>query len=554
MKTKKLLKLSMLAALAVAALQVNAASIDANAAKGVASTFLKHHVTAKNGMLNAPAMGDLSLVHAEPSAAVVGANDYYAFNIKGGGFIIVAGEDRAARVLGYSDKGALDFNHLPYGLQGLLNGYKQEVEFLLSYTADDLVIVEPKLAATAGVEPLVKTTWGQELPYCLQCPMKNGEYCVVGCIATAMAQVMYYWQYPTSCSAMPSFYSSGYGSVPALPATTFDYSKILLSYCHWDWDNSMLVQDVYTDEQAQEVAKLSRYCGQAAKMSYSPNGSGAQVSSQLSAMKNFGYSSSAKDVSKDGWWGSNYSNSQWDSMIRTELDAGRPILYSADDPNDVGHAFICDGYNSDGYFHFNLGWYGTCDGWYLTTSLSMIHRDGSELNFSAYHEMLTGVEPPVYCIINSVELDAASDLLVLGEDLSTSALDFTFRTSYNAFNLQFGLVDGNGERICLGDAVNINKNSFVQGSTVNGNITLPESLATGTYDLGLYYYTTSNANLTLVTKGVGQLQVVGHVAKYNAPFTVSDVTEIVNRMTNDDNTPLTITDATMLINYILNQD
>ena len=553
MKTKKFFKLSMLAALAVTALQVNAASVDANAAKGVASTFLKHHVTAKNGMLNAPAMGDLSLVHAEPSAAVVGANDYYAFNIKGGGFIIVAGEDRAARVLGYSDKGSLDFNHLPYGLQGLLNGYKQEMEFLLSYTADDLVIVEPKLAATVGVEPLIKTTWGQELPYCLQCPMKNGEYCVVGCIATAMAQVMYYWQYPTSCSAMSSFYSSGYGNVPALPATTFDYSKMLPSYCHWDWDNSMLVQDVYTDEQAQEVAKLSRYCGQASKMAYSPNGSGAQVSSQLSAMKNFGYSSNAKDVSKDGWW-SSYTTSQWESMMKTELDAGRPILYSADDPNDAGHAFICDGYNSNGYFHFNLGWYGTCDGWYLSTSLRMIHRDGSELNFSAYHEMLTGVEPPVYCIINPVQLDAATDLLVLGEDLSTSALDFTFRTSYNSFNLQFGLVDMNGERICLGNAVSINKNSFVQGSTVNGNITLPESLETGAYNLGLYYYTTSNTNPTLVTKGEGLLQVVGHVAKYNAPFTVSDVTEIVNRMTNDDNTSLTITDATMLINYILNQD
>ena len=78
----------------------------------------------------------------------------------------------------------------------------------------------------------------------------------------------------------------------------------------------------------------------------------------------------------------------------TELDAGRPILYSASDPSAGGHAFICDGYNSNNYYHFNYGWYGTCDGWYLSTALNMYHRDGDYLQFNSGHQMIIGIQPP----------------------------------------------------------------------------------------------------------------------------------------------------------------
>ena len=383
-----------MAALASTSLQVSAANISASAALNAANSFLKQQAAARPGTFNAPALTDLKLSHVEPSSAVDGANDFYAFNIRGGGFIIVAGEDRAAQVLGYSDRGHLDFNNLPDNLKDLLDGYKQEIEFLQTYKGDDLVVVEPSLKATGGVEPLIKTTWGQEMPYYLQCPIYNGEYCVVGCVATAMAQVMYYWKYPESCSGVDSYYCSNIRqTLQALPATTFDYNKMLLSYCHWDYDLSELVQDTYTDEQAQEAAKLSRYCGQAVRMGYSPEGSGAYTYQQLNAMKNFGYRSTIEDVTKDGYWGGGYSTSQWEELIKYELDAGRPILYSASG-NAGGHAFICDGYNNEGRFHFNFGWYGTCDGWYVSTALNMTHRDGEQLNFNYSHEMLIGIEPP----------------------------------------------------------------------------------------------------------------------------------------------------------------
>lgn len=387
---------SLLAVMAVAvSFLASAGNVGIDDARQVASNFI--HQQAAIGTFKAARSikaADLMLAHAEASQAVANANDYYAFNVADGGWVIVAGEDRATSVLGYSNHGRLDFDRLPCTFKALLDSYKREIEFLQTYTADDLVQAAAP-TASAGVGPLITSTWGQELPYYLQCPVYNQEYCVVGCVATAMAQVMNYWQYPQSCNGVASFYCQNIGkTLKALPATTFDYSLLLDSYCHWDWDNSTLVQDTYTEAQAQEVAKLSRYCGQAVQMGYSPEGSGAYTDDQLEAMKNFGYRSTAEYVTRD-WYGySYYTKAEWEAMIKEELDAGRPILYAANDPDAGGHAFICDGYDGNGKFHFNMGWYGTCDGWYASTALNMTHRDGDALRFNSGHEMLLGVEPP----------------------------------------------------------------------------------------------------------------------------------------------------------------
>lgn len=543
MNIKKFMSLSSLALVTMLSFNASAGNVNVNAARAAANSFIKQQSAAT---FKVPGYADLKLAHAEASK-VNGANAYYAFNIDGGGFIIIAGEDRASTVLGYSDKGHLDFKNLPSNLKALLDGYKSEIEFLQIYKGDDLVTVTPTLNATSGVEPLIKTTWGQEMPYYLQCPMENGEYCVVGCVATAMAQVMYYWKFPTSSDAISGYGGGWWGgiTVPALPATTFDYSLMLPSYCHWDWDNSELIQDTYTTEQAQEVAKLSRYCGQAVEMDYSPEGSGAYTWNQLAAMKNFGYSNNAQLKSKSG------NTTEWESMIRTELEAGRPILYSASDPSAGGHAFICDGYNSSNYYHFNYGWYGTCDGWYLTTALNMIHRDGEELHFNSSHQMLTGVEPPSYCLLDVEAVDANSELLVLGENLRATAQNVTVRTTYRNAKLLFNLADENGNDVVNGNAVTLNPSTFVQGSNVNGTITLPTTLATGRYNVNLYYYISDASELTALGTAPGQLQVVGNLAKYNEPFTIADVTNVVDYLLAGTKPGLSINDVTTLIDYLL---
>ena len=547
MNIKRSLNNVLLAALAMASLSAAAGNVNVADARQAASSFLKQHASATPGSFMAPALADLRLVHAESSATHNGANDYYAFNIKGGGFVIVAGEDRAVPVLGYSDKGSINFNNLPAPLKDLLNGYKAEIEFLRSYRGDDLVLAAPSIQASGTVGPLVSTTWGQEMPYYLQCPIYQGEYCVVGCVATAMAQVMKYWQYPTSSASISRYYCYDIGTyVPALPATTFDYSLMLDSYCHWDWDNSVLVQDVYTDAQAQEVAKLGRYCGQAVRMGYSPEGSGAYTSNQLTAMKNFGYTNAAQTYK-------GYNSSSWDNTLRAELDAGRPILYSATDPSAGGHAFICDGYNSDGKFHFNFGWYGTCDGWYTSSALNMVHREGDNLRFNSDHEIIYRLQPPTYCNLAAQSLDAGTDLLVVGNSvLNTMALNVTLNTSYSNVNLLFALTDANGNRVADGIPVNIAKNSFVQGSTVNGNLALPSTLQPGRYNLSLYYYTTSASQATTVNvAATGQLVVVGHLAKFNAAFDIADVTAVMDYILDSTYPELGIGDVTELIDSIL---
>ena len=549
---KRILCLWAVAAFAMLSFSAGAANVDANAARHAANNFVKHQAAVSPGSFRGTALVDLTMVHAQPSKAVAGANDYYAFNVKGGGFVIIAGEDRAPQVLGYSDKGRIDFNNLPAPLQDLLSGYENEIEFLQTYKDDDLVPATISFNANRGVQPLIKTNWGQEMPYYLQCPLENGEYCVVGCVATAMAQVMKYWQFPTSCEAISGYGGGWWGgmTVPALPATTFNYSLMLDSYCHWDWDNSVLVQDTYTDAQAQEVAKLGRYCGQAVEMDYSPEGSGAYTSDQLAAMKTFGYNQNAQYVQKSSWYGNSYTTAQWEAMIRTELDAGRPVLYAANDPSAGGHAFICDGYNSDNKYHFNFGWYGTCDGWYVSTALNMTHRDGEELHFNSGHEMLTGIEPPEYCKITTESINAPSGLLILGEPMTAEAQGVNVLTTYNTINVQFGLVNENGTKVCSGPEVTINKNSFEQGSTVDGSITLPATLAAGNYNIGLYYNYT-NIRPQLAALSTGQLHVVGNLAKYNEDFNIEDVTATINYLLNKTYPQLSIHDVTELINHLL---
>ena len=333
---------------------VLAGNVNLADARRAASDFIRQQSKVSSTFRAARSLAatDLTLAHAEASQAVAGANDYYAFNVPSGGWVVVAGEDRATAVLAYNDQGSLDFENLPCTFKALLDGYKQEIEYLQAYTGNDLVQASrPAGLKEFTVGPLISSTWGQEAPYDWQCPVYQGEYCVVGCVATAMAQVMNFWEYPESCDGVASYYCYDISkTLPALPATTFNYKLILDSYCHWDWDNSVLVQDTYTDAQAQEVAKLSRYCGQAVEMGYSPEGSGAYTWNQEQAMKDFGFRSTLELLSRSGsYWGSGgYTTAEWETMIKDEINAGRPILYSASDNNGGGgHAFICDGYNWD---------------------------------------------------------------------------------------------------------------------------------------------------------------------------------------------------------------
>ena len=463
MNIKNLLSSFAIATLAMTTISANAGNITANAARNAANNFLKQKMLKSPGSFNAAATADLRLVHAEPSAVVAGANDFYAFNIKGGGFVIIAGEDRAAQVLGYSDKGRLDFNNLPLPLIDLLDGYKREIEFLQTYEGNDLIPAPASFKASGTVGPLIKTTWGQEDPYDWQCPVYQGEYCVVGCVATAMAQVLKYWEYPTSCSSLRSFSSSStYQTIPALPATTFDYSLMLDNYyTHNPETGNPTGYVAFTEEQANEVAKLCRYCGQACKARYgnaNETSTGSYTYDQRDAFLRFGYSENMQLIGKDpSYYCSNsnkYSIEEWCDLINIELQAGRPIPY-----HDLyeGHAWVLDGVDADGKFHMNWGFNGRFNGWFEINAL-VFHPYGDDevWDFSqgsnGGNEMIIGMYPYDGYVIpsdepTSIRGDVNKDKAVNIADV-TALIDYLL--SNDATNIDLEAANCNQD-----DAVNI---------------------------------------------------------------------------------------------------
>ncbi len=548
MNFKKLVSMLLLVSLAVLSYHAAAGPVSAGMARSAANSFVKSHFKASPGSLKAPATADLVLAHSEPSGKVPRANAYYIFNIKGGGFVIVSGEDHAASVLGYSDKGQIDINNMSEPLQDMLNGYKAEVDYLLTHDVKVPVTFNQSFNdPVAIVEPMTKSEWGPERPYNIQCPMLRGENSKTGCQGTCMSQMLYFWRFPLSCDSFPSYWASRLNAyVPALPATTFNYDIMLLSYSHWDFDLGKVVQDTYTEEQVQEVAKLARYCGQSVQMNYSPAVS-TPKGNVLDAMIKFGFNSKAKRVYRV-----NYTEEAWENLARLELDAGRPIMYIAFGASaaSVGHGFILDGYDSENYFHMNMGWYGVNNGWYLLSAIQFVNRFGQDIHYTRDISMALGVEPPLYCLMKT-EINASNDLLVLGQSFNPQAVDVNLNMSYRTLPFLFSLTDAQGTEVALSESITLNRLTFENGSDITLSLMLPATLPQGSYDLHFNYRTADGAPLTRVVTASGKLTVVGRFAKYGSPFGIEDVIEAVDSVMNDDSGEVSISDVTSLIDYLL---
>ena len=327
-------------------LAVNAESVDPSMAQEIAQRFVKSGASAK---LMSPA-ATMRLAHTEPSAERSSAVDYYVLNATdGSAFVIVAGDDCVGEVLGYGE-GSIDMDNLPCGMRWLLNDYRKQMEYLY---ATPTAQAQRQSNSETTVMPLLSCLWSQSEPYYNQCPLYQGERSVTGCIATAMAQVMYYWKYPNQLPALSGYVTRSLKiDVSSLPSTTLDWDNMIDSYI-----------GEYTSQQANAVAKLMRYCGQSSRMDYSPNGSGAYVYQQLQGMSTFGYGSYASRLERR-----NYTSEEWEALVLEDLIAGRPVLYSGTDPMAGGHAFVVDGYY-DGLFHLNWGWAGTGNGYFRLNGL-----------------------------------------------------------------------------------------------------------------------------------------------------------------------------------------
>ena len=296
---------------------------------------------------------------------------FYIFNATNGrGFVLVSAEDRTTPILGYSTNSNIDLDNIPNNLRYWLESYAEQLKAIEEGTP-----VATSRAGTRGargnIEPLIQTRWNQGEQYNLMCPDGDGvDYnktgykasnrCVTGCVATAVAQVMYYYKWPEQTTEIPSYKSSAINAtLEALPATTLEWSKMKDKY-----------DDTETGEEAWAVAKLMRYVGQALKMNYNisdKGGSGANIYEDI-MIETFNYSKNMHTRNRN-----EYTTTGWEDMVYNELDSRRPVLYSGRTKNS-GHQFVCDGYK-DGLFHLNWGWGGSLDGYFI---LSIADPNGEQ--------------------------------------------------------------------------------------------------------------------------------------------------------------------------------
>lgn len=285
--------------------------------------------------------------HSAPAAYVLSRGD--------SGFMVLAADDVAAPVLGYSDEGTFDPDNIPENMAAWLAFYAEEIAAASRSGAPAYAPASAPRADRAPIAPLIKTLWNQNAPYNDLCPTIGSKTAPTGCVATAMAQVMYYHQWPQGTG-------EGTGSVTVNGTTlSMDYSQTT-----FDWDNMLLTYSTNaTTAQKQAVATLMKACGYSVDMKYGANSSGASLRNTGNALfTNFGYSKAVQYLERDY-----YSIDDWTSLIYSQLNQRLPVLYSGKSASS-GHAFVCDGYSTDGFFHINWGWGGMSDGYFLLTALT----------------------------------------------------------------------------------------------------------------------------------------------------------------------------------------
>ncbi|MCM1518898.1 MAG: thiol protease/hemagglutinin PrtT [Pseudoflavonifractor sp.] len=346
-------KILLLTALCLTSTAGNSAVVPRDKAAVTASRFLKSHgINISSRELLARDSHD-----TRSADGTSHANPYHIFNAEGGGFVIVSGDDRARAILAYSPTGTAGRDLMPDGCRALLESYADEIATLDAVTPTSDAITYP----ADIIAPMITTRWDQGIPYNSDCPIDNktGMRSLTGCGATAMAQIMRYHRHPSLPTGLLT-----YTDAPQAVDRTIDFDAME----PFDWDN---MTDSYgqtsTTSQCTAVSRLMMATGYASKTRYGSETSITYLRDNAEALYTyFGYDRDIHRYEREFM-----SDSEWIDMIVGELRAGRPVLYEGHAPTGgVGHTFICDGYDGDGYFHFNWGWSGTSDGYYSLSALT----------------------------------------------------------------------------------------------------------------------------------------------------------------------------------------
>ncbi len=301
----------------------------------------------------------------------------YVFDTRSG-YMVVSADDVAAPLLGYADEGSFDAANIPDNLRYWLESYASEI----AWARDNGV--EParsrvSRADRAPIAPLVNTQWNQGSPYNNYCPIYNGSRSVTGCVATAMAQVMKYYNYPAKGTGSHSYTTKTLKISQSMDfsSTSFRWTSMADSYGSFS-----------STSQKNAVATLMHACGVSVDMDYTPNESGAPSMNVASALANyFGYDKGVRYLMRDY-----YGMAEWEELVYNQLVEFGPVQYSGSNTS-AGHSFVCDGYSSDGYFHFNWGWGGMSDGYFLLTALDPTSQGigGSTAGYNSGQDIIANV-------------------------------------------------------------------------------------------------------------------------------------------------------------------
>jgi len=406
-----------------------ARQVDEQTAARVAARFLAQRA-------GAPAKAQVRLLTTGTALQSGQAiNTYYVFDINDrNGFVVVSGDDIVKPILAYSlanefQAGSeqspetrywmgLYRDQVSFAVQHNLKASQEVRDAWQQYLTDDNGGVAAK-PTNVVVAPLLTTRWNQGTYYNIYTPGSGSGKTPVGCVATAMAQIMKYWEAPTTGTGSYSYNHSAYGNLSAdFGATTYPWGLM---------PNVLSASSPLVSKQA--VSLISYHCAISVKMDFAPGGSGSYVLAWSSnarcaenAFKNhFGYKSTIEGLSRDL-----YNDQQWDSILKHELDQARPMLYAGFGAAG-GHAFVFDGYDDQGMFHINWGWGGMSDGYFTVDNLapSALGIGGGAGNFNDGQQVLINIEPEqpgdtLNLVMNSaLALSAAS--INQGDPLSVTA-------------------------------------------------------------------------------------------------------------------------------------
>ena len=454
-----------------------AEQIDAQQARQQAMAFLNRNATTKKMLKGGNA--DLQLAYTAQSG------EYYAFNASAAdGYVLVSGDDRMPAVIGYSDEGKFDADAIPDNMREWLETYAEQVRYVQTHAG---VHIQSSTDQTSigNVYPLLgNTKWNQSAPYNNMCPTfsNNGttQRAVTGCVATAMAQVMYYHRWPETGTGSNT-YTFNLNSDEQQPLTlSADFSQ-----SRYDWANMLPnYTGNETSTQNNAVAKLMSDCGVAMDMGYGAS-SGAVTRIAMNRMpKHFRYDKSIKFIMRDA-----YTLDKWLSIINGELSSNRPVIHTGAS-NQGGHAFVVDGCNSNGYYHVNWGWNGMSNGYFVLTDLTPTDQGigSSEGGYNLRQGLIYNIMPDRGGAVNIAstinEFITNSDKVALGSTASLSWKDFYVMWTGDgdaAARLALGLTDEAGNVLQVPVFKDLNGFSPRYNYGYPFSMPVPSSLAAGTY-------------------------------------------------------------------------